>query len=34
MLDGNLTKEIPFELIDGKKVYKKFVGLNKPMDLI
>jgi hypothetical protein len=31
--NGSLN-EFPFEIIDGKKVYKRFVGLNQPKPLL
>lgn len=30
MYENGSVNEFPFEIINGKKVYKRFVGLNQP----
>ncbi len=33
-IDNGQLGECPFDIVDGKKVYKKFVGLNQPLERI
>ena len=32
--DAGVYKDIQFEVIDGKKRYKRFAGVNQPMDFV
>lgn len=34
MYENGSLNEFPFEIVDGKKVYKRFVGLNPPGTLL
>ena len=34
MDENGCYKEFPFEIVNGKKVFNKFVGLNQPRDLL